>query len=150
MGAITVLDKIRFEGEVMSENLVHKVTMVVGDWSDDGHGKTQEFNFKTNRSIEELGELYEKGVEITGHDIMSHCEDYEDRTVPCDLMQKFTELFPQEMEDFSEVETDCTLQIWPEDFAHLVCLTIKAADPDVVFEPVQSENWCIGGYGLFS
>lgn len=55
-----------------------KMYLVLGDWSDDGHGKYEKILMESNLSVLEVQEAYKKACEITGIEF-NHNEDYTKR-----------------------------------------------------------------------
>lgn len=45
---------------------MHKFTIIVGDWSDDGHGRTVDVDFECSHSIDECRAAYRKSCDLTG------------------------------------------------------------------------------------
>ena len=45
---------------------MRKVKLVIGDWSGDGHGQSEEFVFETNKTVEEIGQAYKDSCKLTG------------------------------------------------------------------------------------
>ena len=46
--------------------LPYEITLPVGDWSDDGHGKCEEFTFRCSHPVEEIRAAYIKSVKEFG------------------------------------------------------------------------------------
>lgn len=64
----------------------YRFKIPIGDWSDDGHGKTEDYTIVSNKPIQEVRELYfqacEKlGFTLDGHDRLSPCSEYQDYQV---------------------------------------------------------------------
>jgi len=45
---------------------MNKMYFVLGDWSDDGHGKTEKFLINSNKSVEEIQNAYKDSCKLTG------------------------------------------------------------------------------------
>lgn len=41
--------------------------LVLGDWSDDGNGKTEEFILEVNKTVAEIQEAYKQSCKLTGY-----------------------------------------------------------------------------------
>lgn len=52
-----------------------KTILVLGDWSDDGHGQSDVFGFEVNKTVEEIQEAYKQSCKLTGLSF-NHNEDY--------------------------------------------------------------------------
>lgn len=55
----------------------HKESLIIGDWSEDGHGKTETINFNCTHGRDEIREAYQKFVDK--HHISLH--DYTDDSI---------------------------------------------------------------------
>jgi hypothetical protein len=59
-----------------------KFYIVLGDWSKDGHGKSEKVLIDSNIPMEELQEAYKKSCKKTGFDFSENvCADYEDQKI---------------------------------------------------------------------
>lgn len=65
----------------MEVNTMEQVKLILGDWSNDGHGMTDVTNILVNCSGDTLEEAYEIGVQIVGFDIKDTCHKYEDSSI---------------------------------------------------------------------
>lgn len=54
---------------------MHKFKIPVGDWSDDGHGKCEEYIVSCNYPVEEVQQAYKDSCKLTGISF-NHNEDY--------------------------------------------------------------------------
>jgi hypothetical protein len=69
------------------------ITLIVGDESNDGHGKTSTFSVdikdkfkrKTTKSL--IKKAYISGVKESGFDITNYCNDYEDNVISLEIGQ---------------------------------------------------------------
>lgn len=52
-----------------------KTILVIGDWSDDGHGQSDSFGYEVNKSVKEIQEAYKQSCRTTGLSF-NHNEDY--------------------------------------------------------------------------
>jgi hypothetical protein len=52
-----------------------KVKLLIGDWSGDGHGKSESIIFETNKTVEEIQQAYKDSCKLTGISF-NHNEDY--------------------------------------------------------------------------
>lgn len=79
-------------------SLENEMKFSIGDWSDDGHGKTQEFRFSTDSSIDDVRQAYLKSCELTKISFDTNkgrntnikhaiCCDYEDRVISMDALK---------------------------------------------------------------
>lgn len=76
--------------------------IVLGDWSNDGHGRTQVYDVNvTGATKETLIENYKRNIEIIGFDPEKLCEEYEDSSWPEDVIDKLLAVgyrFPDEFD----------------------------------------------------
>jgi len=56
--------------------MVQTIHIAYGDWSDDGHGKTDDRYYEINKTVKELREIYYKAIEE--FDISEVCGQYEE------------------------------------------------------------------------
>jgi len=130
------------------------INLVVGDWSDDGHGRTETITINTNLTRSEVQRAYKAGVELIGVDLTKEvCRDYEDHKIDDDTWKKFreagltkTDVPVWEEEDFEDISS---LWVCPKSFAYLYCFIVKKGDSSFEFKVVENKDLNIGGYGLF-
>ena len=130
------------------------VNLVVGDWSADGHGKTDTFSIKTTFSVADVELAYLQGAQKLGHDIRkSCCQNYEDSCIPIDIMNSlfehgFDKNSLERSSDFEEEEYD-GFPINQEDWVKIFLFTCKLGDPNFKYSYVKGCTLNIGGYGFF-
>lgn len=135
----------------------NEIVLAVGDWSGDGHGKADNFVFKTNLTSKEIKEAYKKGVEICGVDITNQCQDYEDSTVTKNVWNNLLKYELISKYHLKEVENEpswSTIKhntyLNPEEYVNIWLGIAKLGNPDLEFERSGPENTIpIGGYGLY-
>lgn len=148
-----------------------KMKVILGDWSNDGHGMTEMFvvEIPHMKDRAEVGKFYKKGVEKLGFDLTKEvCREYEnpmmrdyhyeilldDGYVPYEF--KLQESKYDEIPDYSEEEdVYITTELFLDIYMHFVSVGYAdevgssksfyyhVADDDM-------EQMRIGGYGLFS
>lgn len=57
---------------------VYKFYITIGDWSCDGHGRSEDFIVSSNMPVESVREAHYKIKDTTGIDIESICAEYEE------------------------------------------------------------------------
>lgn len=135
----------------------HIIALTVGDWSDDGHGKTATHIYETNLPRSELNKAFDAGTEKVGFNLENVCEDYEDNTllradydllVDAGITWTDQEYRPEQW-DREDPNSDFTL--WHDSFALLWMKIAQLGNPELVFKEVKDNtaNIEIGGYGLF-
>lgn len=55
---------------------MYQFKMTIGDWSDDGHGRYEDFVVRSNVPVEQVREAYFRIKDVTGIDIESICSNY--------------------------------------------------------------------------
>lgn len=71
---------------------MYKFRMSIGDWSDDGHGKHEDFIIESNHPVDVVREAHFRIKEVTGIDIEDFCCDYEDSSVPKEIENKLKDM----------------------------------------------------------
>ena len=145
------------------------ILIEVGDWSDDGHGKTstQLYTLRTSRCCDNVTAegLIARGCELfgVGDPRGIYCQEYEDCTVPVSFLEAIAPLpfywndgDEYEATDYENAENNMVergVRIGtPEWFDILVRLIERAASEDygtTSIELVKGEWVRGGGYGLF-
>jgi hypothetical protein len=128
-------------------DLPHVMNLVIGDWSDDGHGKTDVNTISCSISNRALEKAYVKGTEIVGFDFSETVAvEWQDSSIPIEKVKRLEELgWINRLEDADEesysIYTDMFLDIW--------MFIAKLGDPSLQWEKVKNSDVHIGGYGLF-
>ena len=149
---------------------MNRFRIPIGDWSGDGHGRTTEYIIESNKTVEEVRELYfeaiiKLGFSLDGNgylDKLSPCVEYGESTMSPDTVKALRE--------FGITISDERLISWTEDYVEkddlcqLVLDVIKTQDKDLdiriipkkelpmlQFYGYDSQKRHIGyfGYGLF-
>jgi hypothetical protein len=139
----------------MTKKLEHRIELVVGDWSHDGHEKTDVQFLESNLPSSEIKKAYNAGTKIVGFDFSKVvARNYEEDKISVDKVDKLKslgcELFDSYDEyDFSEKEG---YQLWPDIFTDVYLFICKLGNPDFEYELVSdsADRINIGGYGLFT
>lgn len=118
---------------------MNKFKIVIGDWSNDGHGRTDDYIISTNLSSKEIDAAYKKAVKFIGIDMVEElCRDYNG-----DITKEQIEIFAAhgiEIEEY--MDRDTFLWLWGE--------YIKLGNSDFEYKMAEDvESIEIGGYGLF-
>lgn len=121
------------------------INLVVGDWSDVGHGKTEAVTIESNLTTEELKKAYKKATKLLGFDLVEHCcEDYEDNKLSENVISKL-ESCGIDTTLLLEGDDQISYETWPE----LYCQVCKLGNPTFEWIFVANDAINIGGYGLF-
>jgi hypothetical protein len=135
---------------------MNRIELIIGDWSGDGHERTDKFIIDSNLNKNEIVEAYERGVDIIGFDLSTDvCDDYEDHYMPLDKYATLTRLgfiYPREYDgDAINIEGDA-VYMHSELFAYIYLFFVKKGNDQFDFSMIKftTENSIpIGGYGLF-
>jgi hypothetical protein len=131
-------------------NLNHQVILRTGDWSNDGHGKTNTISIKSNLSVEDIEGAYKKGCKIVKFDLSEDCcSQYEEGAITDDILKKLRK-FPT-LESAMDVQgRDDEGQTDSRRFTNLYLAIAKLGKPAFEYAIVPYDNIIdIGGYGLF-
>lgn len=134
--------------------------LIIGDWSDDGHGKTETLAVEYPESLEHpIGDYYKIAVESGVRDISSFVEGYEESEVDRKVIEDIAEKIGHRIDDLWNLFDD-------EDDSKTVCLSwdsyseiwilianhgikISGEGPNKIAR-IKVPMVAIGGYGLFS
>lgn len=129
------------------------VTLTVGDWAADGHGRTHRVTIRTNLSAPELQRAYVEGTKIVGFDLKEKvARDYEDNSFPKQYFSKLIELGLPADDIFGDVPEEELFEYGLDyDTYWMVWLFIaKLGAPRLAYRQVlEGSNVNVGGYGLF-
>ena len=128
---------------------LHRYVYTLGDWSGDGHEKTEVFTLESSHESSELLNAYRKGVEIIGYDILEYAQEYEDFEIDPIAAESFEKL---------GVEFDMDGDVYylhHEIMLDAFIATIKQGDPTILIEIVDGDEDLVHtfgsmGYGCFS
>ncbi len=125
--------------------------LVVGDWSGDGHNKTEKFMICSSLTRPELSKGYADATKKLGFDFSEEIGDaYEDHAFPKDkieLLRNAGVVFTLEDEEYGEEDY---VTIYPDDFAGVWLAIVKFGNNSFDHSLLKTEQSIhIGGYGLF-
>lgn len=141
-----------------NNKFVHYI--VIGDWSDDGHGKHETYIFNCSHDAHDVKKGYLQAVEkscIALHDvsykefsnpqeIQSIFTKYEDSKIDKYLVEKLKSLLNVDFEIFSNsIEDNGSIYFGPEDIAKLFFEMVKSQIKDFSYEIVKKLK-TINGY----
>ena len=138
-------------------SLGYTIDLIVGDWSDDGHGNTETFTIQSNLLQGALLDAYRKGCEIAGFDITKFCNHWEKKYLPANVYTRLVELGldVENMEMYEHDDSDDSgrkkkYSVWREDFATIYLFLAQLGDPSFRFDRIHTSSIHIGGYALFN
>jgi len=139
------------------------MSLVLGDWSGDGHSISSQINILSNIDKEILLSAYVKGVEILGFDLINNvCSDFENNSLSSANLKaltkhgfKFTELSSYEEKDLEvclKKDSDEDFRLSPSQYSEIFLFIVKLGNKNFQYE-ILTQKSCptidIGGYGLF-
>jgi hypothetical protein len=121
------------------------IQLVVGDYSADGHGRTNIFCYESNLSINEIDSAFRSGISELGFDITKFCKGYEDNQIP----QEFVDvLLSKGFDEFENCDEEAA-SLGSESYAAIYLFTAKVGNPAFEYVEFKISKKEIGGYGLF-
>lgn len=122
----------------------------IGDWSDDGHGKTKEHRIAVPSEFtkEMIAENYKANCEKYGITLEQGCAGYGNNNFPLEPLQKMVKngLNPhvvQNVDEYGEMA-----QIDTYDYFHIACHMFFHGMPDnFTWQEIKSQGVLLGGYG---
>ena len=141
------------------------MNLVLGDWSDDGHGKTEKILVEVNKTVEEIQQGYNVACEVTGYcfhenspykQLLTNYEDNEILHTDCDKLLEFG----LNVVDHCKETQDGSVIFTSKEFRDLWFHFVNIAIPDIqwvfIDECIPNINGYWGylnegfGYGLYS
>jgi len=142
-------------------SLDHVTTLVVGDWSGDGHDKKELTVIRSNLDSKEIMKAYKKASKKLGFNFIEDvAADYEDRTVSRDQLKALVdngmsldilgyEYEINEAKECLEDEDSEGISIWGESYRDIFLAIVKMGDETFEWEESRGDSLNIGGYGCF-
>lgn len=135
----------------MSANL-YQMDLVLGDWSDDGHGKSEKITLVSNKPVLDVQEAYKAACKLTGIQF-NHNEDYTGKKRTYDRAAEYRVCTEYEE---SELSAKCravfaahgiSTELYekepsPDNFTDLWTAFVKLADPQLELRRLEEEK-CI-------
>lgn len=120
------------------------ININLGDWSDDGHGKTSDNYFNCSHERKDVVAAYKKGCKKLGFVLHEEvASDYEDSKLDEDYYEKFVALgFTGTFEDLDYMQS--------EDLVELFIFTVQLGNSAIQFTPAVSEVQEMFGYAGLS
>lgn len=151
----------------MNEPLCFKMNIVIGDWANDGHGRTETIHINSNLSPDTITEAFQKGSKKVGFNLKDIASHYEDNTIPAKHLRKLIELGLEvapldevswegcydddELHSFEDAlaADDEDFSIDPKFFMKMYLFIAKQAEPTLQYAVIDVPSINIAGYGLF-
>lgn len=127
----------------MSNELKHQIKLVFGDWSNDGHGRTEDFVIVSNLSVNAMNKAYRNGSGILGFDLCDtvgkHYGDNDLSLAKKNMLVSHGYSIPSATEN-----------IWTDEFISIYLFVVKLGNPEFKYEHANLGEIHLGGYGLFN
>lgn len=122
-----------------------KINLIVGDWSGDGHEKTEVFIIESNLSPDEIKDAYAKGSKILGFNLIRKvCIEYEDNFIPFSIAKILNSHLNTEF----NIDGQLSLVI-PKQWVDLYLKIVHLGNDSFKYGYIAGVDINIGGYGLF-
>lgn len=124
-------------------------SIILGDWSGDGHRIKDPYYIKTDNSMNELLKAYNNSVNKTGVDFLETvCAEYQDTEVSKDVITKMG--LDVKNYKLDEVEDD-VYEMTSEVYIQMLSDFIHLHNPNISFEFINHDIPMVfsGGYGLY-
>lgn len=108
------------------------VTLAVGDWSDDGHGKYQDFIAEYTGELQSVRDAHFNSYAATGVDLQNFCRQYGDNRLPDSIRQLAIDK-GWEIQEYntSELLEDFNIYLMAHDIAILWVKILDLTDPSL-------------------
>lgn len=130
--------------------------LTVGDWSGDGHSRSDSINIECNLTVKELQAAYKAGAKKVKLDLTKDvAEDYEDCYIRADELAKlrkhgYSNDHEVSVEDTGDKDPELYRIDNYEAFADMWLFIAKVGNPKLVCKVASaSASIHIGGYGLY-
>lgn len=139
--------------KIIDPDLKFTINLVLGDWSNDGHGWTETVVICSNLDTKSLEKAYKAGAKKAGVD-WKNCvaKDYKDNSITIENVDKLA-VHGFKIEDVSEDDEpeDSKYSLYTNGYTLGWLFVAKLGNPDFRYEIVENSchNINIGGYGLF-
>lgn len=131
---------------------MNSYSLIVGDWSHDGHGQTETYFIDTDASLHDISEAYDAGVTIFGVNIMHEFENYEQCEITEELYTAIQTHLPKLASDWcleGEYTAETVEGMHPDAYVDLYLAIVKLGNPNISISRAFPKSLSIGGYGLF-
>lgn len=130
---------------------MNRIKLVIGDWSRDGHEKSETFVIESNLTKKEIEKAFKKGTKLINIDFTKYCEEYEDSSIP---MEVASDLFKlgfdmNSIDDYDQFSKTVCLD--PTSYMMIYLFLAQKGNPNFGYTIIDEnlDEIHIGGYGLF-
>lgn len=127
--------------EKETKNYSNFVILQMGDSGGDGHEKTRNYYYKSNKDIDAWSKARDKGIKLFGWTL----ENLEDKSISRKQNQKLLEL-GHDFDYFKGNKEDHQINIYSDDLVAINLFLISLGDPEIKYEVVFPRPIEIGGY----
>ncbi len=126
------------------------IRLVVGDYSGDGHNKSESFYINSSLSKKNMQEAYINGAKKLGVDLVNDiCTNYEDSRLPPEAKKIFMDAGFEDKYDY-ELDDEESMAYNHQWFdLYLFTVWYGNNDFEYLMENQNAETIIVGGYGLF-
>lgn len=111
-----------------------KFRISIGDWSEGGHGKREDFIVDSNVPVEVVREAHYAMKDMLGINIENICSRYDESVINAEITRSIRELgFEFEYVDNGEVDT------YPEEMARLWLFLLQKVNPNMELHIINDE-----------
>jgi hypothetical protein len=136
----------------MSE-MSNTISLVLGDWSGDGHEKTETIVLRSNLTNKQIEDAYKKGTNKVGFDfIRTIANEYEDNVISAEKLDALIELGLKDFDRIGDDTDEDDYNLDTDSFADIYLFIVKLGNEDFEYKILVGESnpeIRIGGYGLF-
>jgi hypothetical protein len=136
---------------VVDKESKYNIILRLGDPSEDGHGKTCEFNYVFNKSKDEIFSAYKEGAKKIGFDLINEVAvEYEDRIIAEKHLKKLKKK-GFNLVNLENIEENFSggISLSDKDFVRIFLFFVEVGDPLITYKKLDCDVLDIGGYGLF-
>lgn len=133
---------------------MNTINLIIGDESNDGHGKTSTYSIATPGTIDDFNVAYNKACNILGFNFITDCcNDYEDNLIDFDIAEKLKnsgidlDLYLEKWPGLEKTEDG--YGVWTDDYVLLYIEIVKLGGYTEPITIINNNEISIGGYGLF-
>jgi hypothetical protein len=132
------------------------ISLVLGDWSHDGHSQSDTVVISSNLDKNEMEKAYKKATKKLGFDFCDTvCADYEDNNLSEEnlmiLVNHGLKIDDLDLYNY-DPKIDGDVHIWHDAFTHIYLFIIKLGNPNFEYKILEDDlnpSIHIGGYGLY-
>ena len=139
---------------------MNRITVEIGDWSNDGHNRSDCFVVESTLTQSELMTAYRTGVSIIGVDLINDvAKDYEDSLLSKEheeLLRKAGYGFDKDpkgnlyFERYDDEDESTSYSLGVQEYLDIFLFMCRLGEPHQVIQLIKtSHSLHIGGYGLF-